>query len=271
MTKPFRDIVLAMAVCLASLTSAVAQVPSGTYFIDFDTPESALWDFGGDYVFTQSMKGAGGEPVELSFGAPIVHNSYGKLTNAGLTFLAIGSDIVAANYTLKGRAYGGGEKVTQVSLTATLSGEDVIGGAQRKFDGKINYTLYVDSFNSVLYGTAKGSLSVNGIGKMSIQDYDYVMALPGNMNGTWRLQMDITPLAKLAGPASATLSNGRVIPFTLSGSYNTKDNTSKIQGTSDKTGTEPGNSFKTTFGVDTLNQLLLYSLKGQMLGQKPIQ
>jgi hypothetical protein len=269
MTKLLRNLVCATAVCLASLTSAWAQVPSGTYFVEFNTPETAVWDFTGDYVFSQQLSGSGGEPVPLVFGLPMMHTSYGKLTNSGMVMLSIGSDVVAANCTLKGRASGGGSDATRVSLTATLSGNDMIGGAQRSFSGKINYTLYVDAESHVLFGTAKGNLSVNGIGKMSVLP-EVEMALPGVMDGTWQLRMDITPLTKLAGSAQATLSNGRVIPFTLSGSYNTKDDTSKIQGVSPKGSPEPGNNFKLTFGLQA-DEFWLYSLKGQMLGQKVLQ
>jgi hypothetical protein len=262
MKKFIRNVLAVFAACGLATTAAMAQVPSGTYDFVMDAPESAIYDFGGVRTFEQYIIGAGGEPVNLSYGVELVHAATGTLRGEGNVMVAIGSDVVAAYCKAKGNVFGGGTKETQVTLSVTLKGEDVIGGKFTRFQIDLKYKLFVDPIAGELYGTVSGKANMKGIGNMKVSSE---VAMPVPTSGAWALHVDITPLAKLVGPGTLTLSNGRQLPLHASGKYKASTDTSSIELRSQ--GEEKGSAFKVVF---SLSEGLL-DMSGTVLGQKLVE
>jgi hypothetical protein len=186
--------------------------PVNFSFVGADTP---VWDFSGSFQISQNMQGAGGQDVPLSYTIAITHDATGRLQGSDWTFLGVGNDTVAAHYVVSGRVSGGGT-ATKVTLVVRLSGEDTIAGVLTPFNLVIKYDLHV--FGGALVGTSRGSARFFKLGSATIKDSVSLPLAPG-MDGSWTLQLNIVALKKLAGSASITLSNGRILPATLSGSF----------------------------------------------------
>jgi hypothetical protein len=87
-----------------------------------------------------------------------------------------------------------------------------------------------------------------------------------DMNGTWSVRLeDVTTIAnKLAGSGMVSLSNGRNIPFAVTGSYASRTDQSRfiLKGT----GLDLGANLNLTAN-STATGLLLQTYRGRMLGQ----
>ena len=90
-----------------------------------------------------------------------------------------------------------------------------------------------------------------------------IYALPAGMNGDWTLDTDIGSAGtKLTGTGTITLSNGRELGYQITGSYNSKSQSSKLKlvGEGDAVGTSLS---LTTQGAG----MDLTALKAKVLGQ----
>ncbi|MBI3853805.1 MAG: hypothetical protein HY298_26570 [Verrucomicrobia bacterium] len=241
-----RHPVLLVAICfsLASVWCGVAAGPSGMYsYPTFTTPK--LWDIAGPYHVRQDIDTGGSGSIDLEFDINIAQDAKGKLSGTGSTTVTIGTDMVTGTYTVKGsvKTLNG---VGVVSATVSVRGTGTIEGAPRSYSASIKYALVIDASTKMLVGHAKGKASASGLGSAPI-DEDIAFPVPAGMDGSWTLALDIMPTGtKLDGTASITLSNGRMLPFDLNGSYSGTTDMSKIKlkgtvnGADDATGSKLG-------------------------------
>lgn len=256
---------------LISLSMASAQ-PTGEAMFNFDVSNAPAWDLTGSYQLDTPVLGAGNSEVPLSYAVPMTHDPRGQLRGDGNVMVKIGSDTVAANYTLRGSVSTGGG-VARASFTVTLRGNDAISGAIRSFNIKATYKLEVDPKDLTLNGSVSGSLSISGGGGGSIHSDTCVLPLPPGVDGSWYAQLTFLPLKKLSGTGYVVVDSAnsnldpfqtgqRVLQMSLSGSYSAKNNLSKVsmKGVNEGKGT----SLKVNwFGENTLD-----SMDGKVLGQK---
>jgi hypothetical protein len=187
-----------------------AESPSGHYENQF-TAQSGLWDLSGTY----------NENPQNQF--TIVQDDKGKITGQASLFETDGS----MSITMAGPVVGsikttGG--VPRVSVTLKLTGTASDGFASVPVTANVQFNLGIDPANSELTGTfkTKACVKARGAGCQSAngpQQFD----LPVDADGIWHLVMDIQNTNdKLAGTASAVLSNGRTLPLGVKGQYVSK-------------------------------------------------
>lgn len=244
-----------------SLSTALAQAPNGFIEFDFSNPEAAVWDLGGGYGLAHQIIGTGGTPVAFNYGISLSHTSSGRLFGRGLTLLEIGSDSLAAGYEARGVVYGGGVRgPTRVKLSVVTVANDIVAGRLTRVKSEINYRLHVDNETRQLLGIGVGTVQLQGMGSLRVRS-DIAIPLPAGMDGSWTLQMNITPLQKLLGNGSIILSNGRVLPLVLSGRYYS---TSAVSLIGTRTfGEERGSSYAILF-----DDAGVRNMGGTILGQR---
>jgi hypothetical protein len=206
--------------------------------------------------------GVAGQPLPFASSVDLTHDARGRLTGAGTTILVIGTDSVAADYKASGRVSGGGT-TTRATLVTRFKGSGVISGLATTFNISVRYKVEVDQPTGSLVGTARGEAKIAKFEGGTIKS-DIVTPIPAGMNGSWTLQLNVTPLKKLAGTGSIILSNARTLPGNLSGSYSPRSNEAKLHfsGIDEGKGSSLNVKFATNEGV---SQLL--SLRGKAFGQ----
>src|SRR5437867_7403638 len=144
---------LFIPVLLCSLYLGRAEAPSGQINFVFDSAVLPLWDFSGTFSPTnQAILGAGGQTVPFSSSVELTHDVRGRLTGSGTTVLAIGQELVAADYKASGRVSGGGT-ATRATLVTRFKGTGVISGLSTTFNISVRYKLEVDQAGGTLIGT----------------------------------------------------------------------------------------------------------------------
>src|SRR5882672_5002828 len=257
---------LSAAMLGLSIQLGLGEAPSGLVYLVPAGGSTAVWDLSGGYPITQVMQGAGGQSLDLSFGIDITQDARGRLQGSGQTLVGVGNNFVAANYSVSGRISGGGSDVARASLVVRMSGEDVIAGVFTPFSVVIIYNVAIDTKSHRLFGMARGRARFGQLGSATINSLADI-PLPAGMNGTWSVQMNIVPLQRLGGTGAIVLSNGRILPVSLTGSFFSPD-TSRVRlfGLSDARGTALDLQFDTVEGLSTV-----LGLRGRILGQVVVQ
>jgi len=192
-----------------SLPLVLAQAPSGPVSFYFDRATYPVWDFSGPYTFSQKIVGAGGSTMNMVFQLGLTQDLSGSLHGRGTTMVAIGKDVVSANFTASGSVSLGGNS-TRVILNVNLAGDglDLIGGQPRKFTSSLTYNLRVDpnidntpSLIAPVTGVPiKGSLQVSGIGSSTIvsgvDPAAFSIALPPGVDGAWACFMNVVSIGE---------------------------------------------------------------------------
>jgi hypothetical protein len=264
MSNPIKSRFCFIAVLFSFVTLSLAAPPSGLVSFSFDNTQAPVWDLTGGLQLEQQMIGAGDAEVPVIFSVNLEHDPKGKLSGSGFTILQIGTSFVAAEYEVNGKTSGGGNSVSRASFTVKLSGDDFVSGVQTKFNVSIRYNLEFNAEELTLVGSARGNASFEELSSGKIKD-NVVIALAPNMDGSWTVNMDIVPLNKLSGSANIVLSNGRVLPTQLSGSYSSSSGVSKVKLTGINEG--KGTSVNLKFFNSEEEGLALDSLNGKILGQ----
>ena len=246
-----RVAILWIMVLLPALSYAGA--PSGHYENHFDR-QHGIWDLSGVHNGTED---------DVSFNFTIAQDDKGKISGQG-RFTFTGSD-VEFNSTISGSIKSIGD-VTRVVLGIKLVGTATDGFQVVNVKGKIKFTFDIDKPTGLLIGTAKGKICVKGAGCVSIngpvqfsQFFDIIM---GEADGSWDLVLDIQNVdgKKLTGTALATLQNGREVPFSLTGKYNTNTDLTKLK--------LKGSGGKFAIQAHAIaSELVFQTIKGKMLGQ----
>jgi hypothetical protein len=241
---------------IASVEFCRADVPSGVFSFFFDT-NTPVYDLTGSLQFDQTMSGAGGSELGLSYGINVTQDERGFITGSGMTAVAAGTDFVAAEYSAKGKI-STRDGTTRVTLTVRLTGEDVFGGLLTPFRITVQYVLTLNPETGLLEGTARGTGRFGGLGSTRIRS-DVSVPVPAGAGGSWTLIMNVVAFDRLSGTALVVLPNGRVLNFNLRGTYNSSTDQSNIRLSG--TGVSRGNSLRLMFDSETL------FLQGKMFGQ----
>ncbi len=193
-----------------------AESPSGHYENSF-TAQPGLWDLSGSY-----SDGPSGSIA-------IVQDDKGKLTGQVSLSGTDGSiSITMAGLVVGSIKTNGG--VPRISITMKLTGTASDGFTTVPVTVNVQFALGIDSLNRELTGTykIKVCLKARGAGCQSgsgLQQFD----LAEDMDGTWDVVTDIQNTnGKLAGTASAVLSNARTLPLNLKGQYTSKNDITKL-------------------------------------------
>src|SRR5207253_5977439 len=106
---PLKCVLLLAAALLASVHFCRADAPNGTVRFSFDAATAPVYDLTGSFGFEQTIIGAGGAEVALTFGIDLTQDVRGLIFGSGETIVNVGNDFVAAGYTVRGRISGGGD------------------------------------------------------------------------------------------------------------------------------------------------------------------
>jgi hypothetical protein len=147
----------------------------------------------------------------------LVQDDKGKITGNGT---ANGSDSgidVSLVYSIRGSIKTTND-LTRVLLTMKISGSAADGIVTLPVKGNVKFNLDLDKSDNLLIGTGDGSICVKG--RCERTNGPAQFDIPQPMDGSWTLVMDTQTVdRKIFGAATATLSNGRTLPFTLKGQY----------------------------------------------------
>ena len=261
------------------LTAQFSVVQAQTLIgFDFDTSNYPAWDISGAYELNQPINGAGNSLIPLTYTVYITQSAKGKLSGSGTIQVNIDGQVVAANYTLKGSVSGGGNS-TRVNFSVNLKGEDSFYGDVQKFNGHVNYKLNVHPTELTLFGTARGNFSIGGSGGQI--KFDAVLPLPTGVDGSWSVNMAVTPLNTIVGTGtievaaynSPELPGGwpptRILYTDVSGSYNS----SKMLVNSNLKGIQEDKGSNLTVKFQVTDTYPFYApfperMSGKVLGQK---
>jgi hypothetical protein len=274
MSKSIKSLLLVAAFVISGISQSLAQAPSGviTNFISGAT--APVYDITGSYSFDQSIAGAGGTPVNLSFGVDIIEGVQGQLrgVQGNPIIVSIGSSTVVGIYSLNGRIQTiKGE--THAKFTVHIHNTDVVAGVNTPFNINLRYDLIVSpgtlGLPGSMSGTVRGSAQLGKFGSGSVLS-DVFVSLPGPplaglVDGSWTLSMNILPLGHLSGTGSVTLSNGRALQMRLNGNFSSATGISKvnlngIQGSQ-------GNTLHVEF-LSSTNGVQIQTLRGHLFGQQ---
>jgi hypothetical protein len=262
MMNVYKKFCWALGLLCVCAFSTFGQAPSGDFDFSFDADVTPVFDLTGDYTITDTILGAGDAGTPFSIGVHLDQDLKGRIRGADTAIMTIGNDSVAANYIARGRIYTGSDG-THVALAVRFFGEDIVAGIQTRFSITVTYKLLVSPTELTLFGTSRGKARF-GFGSGTIGS-DVEFPLAEGMNGTWTAHASIFALRRLIGSGNVMLSNGRVLPMKLSGSYFPSTGLAQIN----LSGIDfaRGNSVSIRFASST-NGTSIERARGTLLGQK---
>jgi hypothetical protein len=203
---------LMIVIVAASPASVRADAPAGQFNLQF-LPSQGIWDVTGNYPSS--------EFDVITNDIDLVQDEKGKITGTGTgtgTDQGITVDLV---YNVTGSIKTAND-ITRVLLTLKISGTATDGFTTLPINGTIKLTLDLDKVNNILIGSGAASLCARGRCARASGPVQFdIPQSPQPMDGNWELALDLQSPdnKKIVGTGNATLSNGRVIPFTASGTY----------------------------------------------------
>jgi hypothetical protein len=280
MTSSIKNRFLILSALFLSLHLGHAQPPSGLVAFSFGPENAPVYDVSGPYRLEHVIIGAGGVPLPMTYEIEMTQDARGRLQGAGETVVRIGNgdgagEFAGVTYRVSGRISGGGAN-TFVNFNVRLTGNGIFAGVQRPFSSSISYKLRVDAGEMTLAGTARGASSISGFGSSSIKE-DVVVALPGDVDGAWTLEMNVLPLGKLNGSATIYVSDysspnntpdmptDRILDGKLSGSYKAATDISRLKVSGQ--GASSGNVLDVSLTSSGASHQVI-GLKGTVLGQR---
>jgi hypothetical protein len=267
MTNLVKRLWLLLPFFALALQTSWGQSPSGTNFLFFGTPTTAVYDLTGTYTFTQNIIGSSGTLEALTIGDVVLTlDRSGRWHGTGEIWVSVGSAApVAAHYNANGHVSGGGGKPTRAQLSITLNGRDTLAGVGSSFNISVRYNLFVDPGTMALEGSAKGHVSFSKLSGGRIDTDSISVPLQSGVDGTWSAQLDLVALNRLGGSGSLVLSNGRSVPVKVAGNFVSTSGLSKIHCSGQPAEDGRGNAVQLGFfaGTGTAN-----TVNGTILGQK---
>ena len=194
--------------------------------------------------------------MNLSLGFSVQQDATGLLRGSGVTNVLIGTDLVAAQYTVTGGVSGGGGKATLAKLSILWLVPDPVVAANG-LTISIQYNLGVS--NGLLNGTARGLAKFGKASSRSINSSISAVALPPGADGSWSVNLNLQPPG---GSGSIILPNGRSLQTSLASSFSARSGLGqvKLAGVGGDRGTALSiNYFPVTNAIN--------SLSGKVLGQ----
>jgi hypothetical protein len=250
---------LSAVVGFTALT-VVAAPPTGSFTHQFSTNEAPLWDLTGVIPLEQTVIGTAGVEIPVAFGVLVDQDNRGRLRGTGGAVVVIGADTVTGQYRATGRIWTSGG-VVRAKLTVKLNGKGEIAGQATTFRISAVHHFDLNADELQLDGRVNGSARFAKLVNGPIRG-DSVSPLAEGNDGSWTLTLEIVPLKRLGGSATATLVSGRVCVFNLKGSHSASSDTSRIKLSG------VGAARKLRFDLRTRGEdLELIELKGKALGQ----
>lgn len=241
---------LLMLVLLPALS--YAEVPSGRYTNHFGQLGTDIWDLSGTYSEAD---------YDNSFDYSIVQDDKGKITGQGVEMFSYDDEYDVTLYsTISGSLKSIGN-VTRAAMKLKGSGTATDGYQVVNVKAKMTDTFYIDKINGSLIGYGKGTICAQGEGCAPLYASEE-LDIPGEADGSWDLVLDIQNVdgKKLTGTALAILQNGRQVPFTLTGKYDSSSDLTKLK--------LKGSGGKFTIQSHAIpGQLVFQTIKGKTLGQ----
>jgi hypothetical protein len=243
---------------------ALAQeAPTGTFhYAAANFTNSPLWDVTGTYHLSGSSNGITDTATFV-----ITNGVTGKITGSETETVNDGSITLNVDSTVTGKI-GVRAGITGASLkssglvTGTLTGTAKGKSTAAVVESNLTVEVAVSSTLKLHAGHVKASRKFSAIVSTS---------LPSGMTGDWTLDTDITASGdKLSGTGMVTLSNGRVLTNSITGTYNTKSDTAKLKLTGEGAAKGTSLSMTTTNAGAGAAAMTLTGLKGKILGQKPM-
>lgn len=266
---PLRKCLWSFIAIVCSAQLAVAEAPVGQVRFPYDQIRVPVWDLTSNvegYTFTQDIV-SDGQVIPLITGFALNHDSKGKLSGSGSTLVQIGTNFVAAEYTVSGRVTRG-KSDTSALITVKMNGQGLVAGVDTTFNIKLSYKLVPNPIDQKLVGTVSGKASFSQLGSGKIKS-NVSSPLPAGVTGQWELWLNVLPLSSLNGSGyveilNPTLSEQRQLQGSVSGGYNEKQGVSKVtlNGDSLNRGTKLKVTFTTANGLSRLQ-----GMKGKVLGQ----
>jgi hypothetical protein len=199
---------LLIIICGAWPAAVHADAPVGQFDLQF-SPVQGVWDATGNYQNNE---------FDTTNNIDLIQDDKGKITGIGAATATDSGITVNLVYNFAG-AVKTVSDVTRVTLIMKVSGTATDGIVTVPVRGSIKLTLDLDKVNNILVGAGAGNVCVQGrcVRVGGPVQFD----IPQPMDGSWTLALDLQSPdnKKIVGTATATLSNGRVIPFTASGRY----------------------------------------------------
>lgn len=246
---------LAVILALAS-DAAYAEIANGTYQFDF-TGIVSLWDISGSYS-------GGIGPFTIDFS--INEEPSGKLTGSG-TFNVEGleGDITSLSGSMKGSSTD-----PHVEMNMRMSGTGDLQGVNAKVTLSANMHYKLNSADHGLdHPTGSGTVTIKDLssGKTVSQSGTFrrsaltPLGLPSDSTGDWAMSITLTPNGNaLTGTATVETSTGATADFTVTGTYDSGTDTSKIA--------LKGDAGKLSLVISTSGATLnVDSAKGKIFGQ----
>ena len=211
------------------------------------TPSQGIWDVTGNYPDGDFDTGT----------ITLIQDEKGKITGTGSASGSESGIDVSLVYHVNG-SIKTVSSLTRVLLTMKIAGTATDGVITLPVKGNVKFQLDLDAPNQILIGNGNGSLCVKG--RCQRAEGPVQFDIPQPMDGSWTLALNTQLIdRKILGTATATLSNGRTLPFTLNGQFSTNARSpSRI-------------NLKGAAGSITLEEpqvaLAFFLTKGKLLGQ----
>ena len=248
---------LGSALCASTSNTAVSQsVPSGPVSFSFTNSTAPVYDLTGSYQFDQQALAAGVMPLNLSLGFSVQQDATGLLRGSGATNVLIGTNLVAAHYTVTGGVSGGGT-ATRARLAVLWLVQDPAVATNGPLTISIQYNLAVSQ--GLLNGTARGFAKWGKASSRSINSSISAVPLPADADGSWSVNLNLQPPG---GSGSIILPNGRSLQTSLASSFSARSGLGlvKLAGV----GGDRGNALSINYFPVTN---AINSLSGKVLGQ----
>jgi hypothetical protein len=235
-----------------------------------DVPESRVWDLNGGYQFNLTIITHDGREVPMDIAFNLIQDSTGRLN--GITndfqFMDVGDNgFFAISYRVIGQVTGTGG-IARAKFSILFIGEGELAGIQNvTVSGVISVDATTDPDTGELVGTfgklAKVTMNFSGLGSLNGLA-EFSTPLPSGVDGTWTLTLNMAPLSRVVGTATAAV-HSRTLGFDLTGK--TKNGVSKIKLIG------AGDVVNAQSGVGSTATILLFFddsivAKGKLMGQK---
>ena len=171
--------------------------------------DQGVWDITGNYP---------NDEFDTTNSIDLIQDDKGKITGIGTATATDSGITVNLTYNFSGTIKTVSD-VVRTLLTMKISGTATDVVITLPVKGSIKLTLDLDKANNILLGTSTGNLCVQG--RCAKVGGPVQFDIPQPMDGRWTLVLDLQSPdnKKITGTATATLSNSRVIPFTINGNY----------------------------------------------------
>lgn len=262
-------LLFSLQVCRAQVTPP----PSVTFTNLGTTDGTQLWDLSGAYTLNVTLVQRNGiqQPVTLSsFG--LIEDAAGNLHGVTNDYqvLTIGdttNTYFTVSYIITGKVTGSGGAAT-AHFTIRMVGNGIVGSLTVN---TMSAVLEVDAVpnpdDGQLEGVARFSARFSGgVEAVSGTIPQFAMTLPGNVNGTWSVTMQLVGFNSVAGTAVLTTSTGQNLGFILGGPFKNDVFNMQMRGSRGVPNTASGVGSSCKALVDaTFDELLI---NGRLMGQR---